>query len=109
MDFVQSCAWTQMKTGQRRMKSFKNFLDESQLVDYFYEKHPDNLPSSAYARGRKRIDYILFDRALVPAVKKIGSLGLHDGLISDHVLLFADLDEKLLFQGSGKSTSTSSV
>lgn len=32
-------------------------------------------------------------------MNRVGCLGLHDGLISDHVLLYADLDEKLAFQG----------
>ena len=80
-------------------KELKEFITSLQLVDFFHQKYPNDLPRSTYARGQNRIDYILFDRALIPAVSRIGSLGLHEGMVSDHVLLYADLDEKKLFQG----------
>jgi hypothetical protein len=42
---------------------------------------------------------MFFDEALLPAIKRIGTLGLHEALVSDHVMLYVDLDEKELFQG----------
>jgi hypothetical protein len=42
---------------------------------------------------------MLFDEALVHAIKRIGTLGLHHAIVSDHVMVYADIDESLLFQG----------
>ena len=80
-------------------KKFKQFMLDTHLIDHLYEKFGDELPKTTYTRGRRRIDYILFDKALVPAVDRIGCLGLHEGMVSDHVLLYADINEKALFQG----------
>jgi hypothetical protein len=42
---------------------------------------------------------MFFDEALLPAIKRIGTLGLHEALVSDHVMLYVDLNKKELFQG----------
>lgn len=59
----------------------------------------DGLTPTTYARGNRRIDFILVDSLIAPAIKRIGTLGLHEGIFSDHVMLYMDCDEKELFKG----------
>jgi exonuclease III len=88
--------WNDAKLG----KELSRFLTETQLCDPLYDKFQDaGLAKSTYARGKRRIDFIFVDRAMVPAIKKIGTLGLHQAMVSDHVMVYADLDEEELFQG----------
>ena len=88
--------WSDPKTG----KELKQFMLETSLVDPLYERfRDDGLTHSTYARGKQRIDFVLFDTALKTAVKRIGTLGLHEAIISDHVMIYADIDETELFQG----------
>ena len=78
--------------------TFKSFIDELQLEDPHYTKGGDlGIAQTTYARGRKRIDFILVDRTIVPSIKKIGTLALHEGIVSDHVMLYMDCDETQLF------------
>ena len=53
-----------------------------------------------YARGSQHIDFILVDAVIAPSIKRIGSLGLHEGIISDHVMLYIYCDENTLFKGT---------
>jgi len=79
---------------------FAQFVKEMSLVDPLYNKFCDNgLTTTTYARGSRRIDYILVDSILESSIKRIGTLGLHEGIISDHVMLYMDCDEKALFRG----------
>jgi hypothetical protein len=88
--------WNDAKLG----KELNRFLTETQLCDPLYDKFQETgLAKSTYARGKRRIDFIFVDRAIVPAIKRIGTLGLHQAMISDHVMVYADLDEEELFQG----------
>jgi hypothetical protein len=76
---------------------FASFLLESGLSDPFYDKFGVSPPT--YVRGTRRLDYILVDNALVPAIIRIGYLGTHEGVHSDHVMAVLDVDEKTLFAG----------
>lgn len=88
--------WTNKRTGT----ALRSFLRKTQLQDPLYQRfHKDGLTASTYARGLSRIDYMFFDEALLPAICRIGTLGLHEAIISDHVMLYVNLDEKELFQG----------
>ena len=73
------------------------FLSNSCLCDPFYERF--QISPTTYVNGSSRIDYIFMDRALCPAVTQIGYLGTHDGAFSDHVMAYADFDERTLFAG----------
>jgi hypothetical protein len=89
-------------SDERKGKSLKKFMDELKLVDPLYDRfNGKGLVESTYSRGWRwrRIDFLLFDATLVPAVKRIGTLGLHHAIVSDHVMVYADIDEKELFQG----------
>jgi len=39
-----------------------------------------------YARGSKRLDFILMDSTVLSSIKEVGTLGLHKGIHSDHVI-----------------------
>ena len=56
---------------------FRKFVEDAHLVDHFHEKFPE--PTWTYTRGKKRLDRILFDPALVGAVERIGYLRTHKG------------------------------
>ena len=88
---------TWLETGS---KEFKSFVEEMQLVDPLYEKFSeDGLTQTTYSRGSRRIDFILVNSSIQKAIKKIGTLGLHEGIMSDHVMLYMDVDERELFKG----------
>jgi hypothetical protein len=64
------------------------------MVDPLYERfNDDGLTHSTYARCKQGIDFKPFDLALQSAVKIIGTLGLHEAIISDHVMIYADVDK----------------
>lgn len=73
------------------------FIDNAGLCDPFYEKFKITTPT--YAHGAKRLDYIFTDPALMGAITRIGYLGTHDGIPSDHVMAVMDMDERTLFAG----------
>jgi hypothetical protein len=88
--------WNDEKLG----KDLSKFLAETQLCDPLFDKFQhQGLAKSTYARGKRRIDFIFADAAIVPAIQKIGTLGLHQAMVSDHVMVYVDLDEEELFQG----------
>ena len=88
--------WTNEKQGQQ----FWEFMQECNLTDPMHDRFKSSgLTPSTYARGSQRIDYILVDTTISPSIKQIGSLGLHEGILSDHVMLYMDCDEKKLFRG----------
>jgi len=57
--------------------NLQKFTEDTHLVDHFHEKFPE--PTWMYTRGKKRLDRILFDPALVGAVERIGYLRTHKG------------------------------
>ena len=85
---------------QTSSKAFTTFVEDMRLVDPYYEKFKTSgLTGTTYARGSRRIDFIFVDSTILPAIKRIGTLGLHEGIISDHIMLYMDCDERLLFGG----------
>ena len=43
--------------------------------------------------------HILLDSMILPSIKNGGKLGLHEGIYLDHVMLYMDCDEDLIFKG----------
>ena len=85
---------------QTSSKAFKVFVKEMHLVDTYYRKFKTlGLTGTTYARGYQRIDFILVNCTILPAIKCIGTLDLYEGIISDHIILYMDCDELLLFGG----------
>ena len=70
------------------------------LEDPLYNKFKESeLTGTTCLRGSCLVDFI-FDRStILTAIKRIGTLGLHKGIISDHVMLCMDCDERMLFVG----------
>jgi hypothetical protein len=71
-------------------------FEETTLVDTFYQctKNPCTIPT--YARGSKRIDFILTSQNLIPFIQKVGYLSFYEYNDSDHRGAFIDIDDKLL-------------
>ena len=76
----------------------EKFLAENNLIDVVGETNKGT-PPMTYARGRRQIDYIFCDADLKKSVKKSGSRGLHEGLISDHTMQWADFEVTEIFGG----------
>lgn len=75
----------------------QEFTQKYGLHDIITAGRDERAPPS-YARGAKRIDFMLGDDHIQRAVVNSGALGLHDGIsASDHTMQYIDLDEKLLF------------
>ena len=47
--------------------NLQKFIEDARLVDHFHEKFPE--PTRTYTRGKKRLDRILFDPALVGGIE----------------------------------------
>jgi hypothetical protein len=67
------------------------------LLDIFYLKFKHS--PRTFMWGEKRLDYILVDPSLIPALERIGYLGTHEGLDSDHVYAFMDITDRIAHQG----------
>jgi hypothetical protein len=78
-------------------EKFRTFQQEAILEDPYYNKFLDMPPT--YMRGPNRLDYILMDEGLIPAVREIGYLGTHQAVYSDHAMAWVDFDERVLFTG----------
>ncbi len=78
-------------------KEFREFQQNAILEDPFYEKF-NEMPRT-YNRGTKRLDYILMDASLQHAIRRIGYLGTHEAVFSDHAMAWVDFDETMLFRG----------
>ena len=65
------------------------FLLETGLEDIHKMKQQET-PTTTYARGTKRLDYILVTPDLVQTVRRAGYLPVHDGVIADHRLCYID-------------------
>lgn len=85
------------ESHKQQGNKLKKFMQHSQLVDPFFLKF--NQAPRTYVRGKHRLDYILVDPALLPAIRSIGYLGSTEANISDHTMAYIDFDEKLLFKG----------
>ena len=58
-------------------RDLATFIRDSHLVDHYHEEYPEQTIQT-YMYGSKRLDYIMCDPSLVPAIKNIGYLGTHD-------------------------------
>ena len=69
-------------------KEMKEFMKENNLIDIIGDMH-DEEPTAEYARGSQRLDFILGDQPVQDAATQSGCLALHEGIISDHVMVWA--------------------
>ena len=80
-----------------RDTDLETFIDRAGLCDPFYDRF--KISPATFIYGKRRLDYIFIDPALSHAVLRIGYLGTHAGVHSDHVMAVMDVDETLLFNG----------
>ena len=62
-------------------------------------RHYKAATTATYARGTKKIDFILVTPELLPLVKNSGMLPFYEGIHTDHRGMFVDLDAKATFNG----------
>lgn len=85
------------ESHKKQGNKLKKFMQQAQLADPYYLKF--NTAPRTCIISTNRLDYILIDPALLPAVRNVGYLGSMEGNMSDHTMAFIDFDEKLLFKG----------
>ena len=76
---------------------FSKLTSEFDLVDVMAHFHPIKNEVATYARGTKRLDYIVCTPNLLSAVTSCGIEPFKEHILSDHRGLFIDWDETLLF------------
>ena len=69
----------------------------------------DELPKSTRLGSKKRIDYIFATEGIAQHTTAAGYLALHEGIISDHILLWADFDLESFFGGNASPTAKSTA
>jgi hypothetical protein len=69
------------------------------LIDVHTSRHHEAATTATYARGTKKIDYILITPELLPLVTRSGMLPFYTGIHTDNRGLFIDIDSIALFQG----------
>ena len=67
---------------------------ECNLTDVYATRNKATKEQATYARGTKRINFILISAKLLPAVTQAGALAFYDGIESDHRGIFVNFDEK---------------
>jgi hypothetical protein len=67
------------------------------LSDVMKMRHDTSLKPATYARGSKRLDYILMSERCAIAVRKCGYEPFNHRLYSDHRGMFVDMDTEMLF------------
>ncbi len=70
---------------------------ELNLIDVMALKHGLAQEVPTYARGTKRLDYILATPRIAAATQKCGVEPFNHRIFSDHRALFIDLDSEILF------------
>ena len=91
--------------GDIDSKEMKDFMKENNLIDIVGDMHNEK-PTATYARGSQRIDFILGDQHAQDAATQSGYLALHEGIISDHVMVWADFNQISHFRNKAYSPIT---
>ena len=76
----------------------QKFIQRTNLIDVYHQKFHDSPHTHMWST--KRLDYILVDPDLTPAIECIGYLGTHEGAETDHVYAYMDLNDKIANQGT---------
>lgn len=78
------------------------FLENNMLTDIHLSN--GRTPIKTTRLGSKTaIDYMVATDGLLPFIRRTGHLALHEGIVSDHIMLWADIDIKGFFGGEGPS------
>jgi hypothetical protein len=76
---------------------FSTVASDCDLIDVHTSRHNEAATTATYARGTKKIDYILITPELLPLVTRSGMLPFYTGKHTDHRGLFIDINSKALF------------
>ena len=79
---------------------WKQFLIENNLHD-IHDKVMFQVPPTMRLDSPERIDFMTASERLLKHVSDEGYGAMNDGLISDHILLWVDVDFKTYFGGEG--------
>jgi hypothetical protein len=77
--------------------SLSTLMKSCDLTDILGEQHTHRPFPATYARGKKRLDYILVSSSIAPSVQKSGILPFHSVFCSDHSPCYIDIDATMLF------------
>jgi hypothetical protein len=69
------------------------------LLDLHANLHPDEHMPPSHSRGSEKIDFCLASPPLLECITRSGILALDDAFMSDHRVMFLDLDIKRYFNG----------
>ena len=81
-------------------------MSRCQLLDVMATLHPHLPEPATYARGRKRLDYILVSHRLIGAARHAGYEPFSHRFHTDHRAYFLDFDTVLLFGGATQKLAT---
>jgi hypothetical protein len=93
-------------TLQNTRLAFTKWTSEVNLVDPLIQRHGTDSEPPTYARGSKRIDYILVSERLSEYVTSCGILPLHSICFSDHQAIFIDIEVQLFLRSEPPSNLT---
>jgi hypothetical protein len=92
-----------MMDANESMGSEKNgvssITSDCDLIDIHTARHSEAATTATYARGTRKIDFVLITPELLPLVSNSGMLPFYDGIHTDHRGMFIDLDSKATFHG----------
>jgi len=81
---------------------FSTFIQDNLLHD-IHAQAIRELPPTTRVRSPSRIDFMLATEGVLEFVREAGYLALHEGLVSDHIMLWIEMDMKSFFGGEGPS------
>ena len=83
---------------EERGSKFTKFVERNSLHD-IHETIMSDLPSTTRLGSRHRIDFMLASERILEYVTNGGYAAVHEGIHSDHILLWADINMKEFFRG----------
>jgi len=91
-------------TMDAEKSQLKRFITSTGLIDSMSHRHRH--PPRTCIKGARRINYIFLSPTLVPAMRRVGQLGIQDAILSDHCGIWIDFNVRKLFKGSTESLSS---
>ena len=80
-------------------QEFKIFTEENLLLDGLHHLHPTLPEVPTYQKGSKQIDYILISEGIIETAQRGGILPLNSIVISDHRMLYIDVNITSILKG----------
>ena len=74
----------------------RKIIEKASLVDSFVEISGDNIKLATYAKGQKRLDYMLTSSNLLPFIENVGYTPFYSINTSDHRGVFMDIQSSII-------------